>query len=62
MYIGGILISYMPINYEGLLTCDDRQSLQERMAGELIQKHRGKIRMSLQMPEFFVEGVKSKHE
>ena len=60
MYIGNILIVSVPLEYEGLLTCDDRQQLQEKIAAELILKHTGKIILTRERPEFFVDGVGSK--
>lgn len=60
MYISNILIACIPLEYEGLLSCSDKQELQEKIAAELTVKHNGKISLVDERPQFFVEGVESK--
>ena len=60
MYINKILVSSISLEYEGLLTCEDREHLQEKIAAELILKHKRKIILTGTKAEFYVEGVGSK--
>lgn len=59
MYIGAVLIESVPLFYEGLASCSERQDFQERLARELAQKHMTKIKASGREPVFFVDGVRS---
>lgn len=60
MFISNIFIEAVPIEYEGLQTCEERQRYQEKIAGDLMQKHSYKIRMAREMPVIYIEGVESK--
>ena len=60
MYINKILVSSRSLEYEGLITCEDREQLQEKIATELILKHREKIKLTGVKAEIYVDSVVSK--
>ena len=60
MYINRILVSSISLNYEGLLSCEDKEQLQESIVAGLIIKHGEKLRLTGAKAEIFVDGVRSK--
>jgi hypothetical protein len=54
MYLDKVLLDQALIEYEGLLTCSERQEHQERLATELAMKHAKKIKQSNTVPMFAI--------
>lgn len=61
MYLANILIEAVEVDYEGLISCEEKQNYHEKIATELLKKHRGKMILSQdRKPVFYVSGVQSK--
>ena len=61
MYLSNILIEAVEVDYEGLISCEQKQNYHEKIAAELLKKHRGKVILSQERkPIFYVSGVPSK--
>lgn len=59
MYIGKILVERVEMDYEGLWCTADKEHYQQKVAQELIAKHRAKVNKMFP-PLFYIEGVESK--
>ena len=60
MKIGNVLISRKPVEYEGMVTVEERQDHQEKIAAEMRQKNWMAIQGAGIEPKFYMEYVPSK--
>jgi hypothetical protein len=60
VYLCNILLASVPVEYDGLVSCEERQKYHERLAAELLEAHVDKLEQTREQPLFIVEGVTSK--
>ncbi|MDB5211567.1 MAG: hypothetical protein JWQ30_2394 [Sediminibacterium sp.] len=60
MIIGKMVIDQCAIEYDGLLTCTERQQYQERAAVEMKNKNIRQVKLAMKEPEFYVIGQASR--
>ncbi len=60
MYIDDVLIESIPVNFNGLKSCLERQNYLNNLAAKFTKTHLPKIIHTRHWPEFYLEGVASK--